>query len=73
MESRAIDHKLQVFPANESHVVLYLQHLGVTKGSKAAIEEAVNAFAWVQSLSGLPSPTRSLFVQTVQEGPWLNR
>jgi len=24
----ALDHKLQVFPANESHIVLYLQHLG---------------------------------------------
>ena len=63
----ALDHKLQVFPANESHVV-YLQHLGETKQSKAAVEEAVNSLAWVHSLSGLPSPTKSPLVQIVHEG-----
>jgi len=62
----ALDHKLQVFPANESHVV-YLQHLGETKQSKAAVEEAVNSLAWVHSLSGLPSPTKSPLVQIVHE------
>ena len=64
----ALDHNLQVFPAKECHVVLYLQHLGETKGSKAAIEEAVNALAWVHSLSGQPSPTASPFVQVVLDG-----
>jgi len=64
----ALDHKLQAFPASESNVVLYLQHLGETKGSKSAVEEAVNSLAWVHSLSGLPSPTKSPFVQLVLEG-----
>jgi len=64
----ALDHKLQVFPANESHVSLYLQYLGETKQSKAEVEEAVNSLAWVHSLSSLPSPTKSPLVQIMHEG-----
>ena len=64
----ATHHKLQVFPAKVCHIVLYLEHLGETKGSKAAIEEAVNALAWAHSSSGLPSPTASPFVQIVLDG-----
>jgi len=67
-KSWAQDHKLQVFPAKECHVVLYLQYLGESKGTKAPIEEAVNALAWAHSLSGLPSPTSSPFVQVVLDG-----
>jgi len=61
----ATDHKIPVFPAKE---YLYLEHLGETKGSKAAIEEAVNAMVWVHSLTGLPSPTASPFVHIVLDG-----
>jgi len=64
-KSCALAHNLRVFPSNELHVALYLQHLGETKNSKAAIEEAVNSLAWAHSLSGLPSPTEALFVQVV--------
>ena len=67
-KSWALAHNLRVFPSNELHVALYLQHLGETKSSKAAIEEAVNSLAWAHSLSGLPSPTKAPFVQVVQEG-----
>jgi len=56
------DHKLQVFPAKECHVVLYLQHLAETKSTKAPIEEVVNA---LNSLSGQLSPTSSPFAQAV--------
>ena len=55
-------------PAKVCHIVLYLEHLGETKGSKAAIEEAVNALACAHSLSGLLSPTASPFVQIVLDG-----
>ena len=58
-KSWALDHKLQVFPARECHVVLYLEYLSKTKVTKAPIEEAVNALAWAHSLSGLLSPTTS--------------
>ena len=57
-----------MLPAKVCHIVLYLEHLGEIKGSKAAIEEAVNALAWAHSLSGLPSPTASPFVQIVLDG-----
>ena len=48
-KSWALAHNLRVFPSNELHVALYLQHLGETKSSKAAIEEAVNSLAWAQA------------------------
>ena len=38
----AIGHKVSVLPADACHVALYLQHLGESKYSKAAVEEAVN-------------------------------
>jgi len=55
--SWAISHRLTVFPADSVHIVLYLQHLAETKGSKATVEEAVNKIAWAYSIAGVPSPT----------------
>ena len=55
-------------PAKDYQVALYLQHLGDTSKSKAAVEEACNALAWVHSSSGLPSPTSCTFVQTTLQG-----
>ena len=48
------------FPVKEVHLVLYMQHLSESIGSKAAVEEAVHALswlhglAWLQRLGGLP-------------------
>ena len=36
---------VDVFPAKPIHVALYLQHLGNTNQSRAAVEEAVYALA----------------------------
>jgi len=33
---------------------LYLQHIGETKRSKSAAEEACNAVSWMHSSAGLP-------------------
>ena len=41
----AISHKVSVLPADACHVALYLQHLGESKYSKAAVEEAVNCLS----------------------------
>ena len=54
--------QLPIFPATATHVALYLQHLGKTKGSRAATEEAVNGITWAYSMAGLPSPTADPFV-----------
>ena len=35
--------EVSVFPVQEVHFALYLQHLGITPRSKSAVEEAVNA------------------------------
>ena len=60
--------EVTVFPVNEVHFALYLQHLGDTTQSKAAVEEAVNAISWVHKLSGLPAVAESPFVGAVQSG-----
>jgi len=61
----ATEHRLPTFPAVSSHVVLYLQHLGQSKGSKAA---AVNSISWAHCMVGMPSPTAEPFVQAVLAG-----
>lgn len=64
----ATEHGFRPIPARDFQVALYLQHLGDTSKSKAAVEEACNALAWVHSTSGLPAPTSSPFVQATLEG-----
>ena len=59
---------MTAMPAKEVHVALYLQHLGDTTQSKAAVEKACNALAWIHSTAGLPSPTISPFVKATLEG-----
>jgi len=60
-------HSFVTLPAKDYQVALYLQHLGNTIKSKAAVGEACNALAWVHSSSGLPSPTTCPFVQATLE------
>ena len=64
----AAEHQLAVFPVEVTHLALYLQHLGESKASKSAVEEAVNGLAWVHSMAGIPSPTSSPFIQATFEG-----
>ena len=60
--------EVAVFPVRDVHFALYLQHLGDTTKSKAAIEEAVNAVGWLHKLSGLPPINESPFVEAVRAG-----
>ena len=64
----AKQHRMTAMPAKEVHVALYLQHLGDISQSKAAVEGACNALAWIHSTAGLPSPTLSSFVKATLEG-----
>ena len=64
----ASQHEIPVIPAKDCHVVLYLQHIGDTVGSKAAVEEACNALAWVHSAAGLAPPMASPIVRATLEG-----
>ena len=59
----AVQHQLPVLPAKESHVALYLQHIGETVQSKSAAEDACNALAWIHSTAGLVSPISSPLVK----------
>jgi len=64
----AAGYKLSVFPVQEVHLALYLQHLAEAKCSKSAVEEAVNGLAWAHSMAGISSPTDSPIVKTTLEG-----
>ena len=64
----ATEHKISILPTNACHVALYLQHLGETKKSKSAVEEAVNSLAWVYSIAGVISATPDPLVQNTMEG-----
>jgi len=64
----AQEHKLTVFPVEGHYLVLYLQHIGDHVGSKAVIEEAVNAVTWAHSLAGLAPPSHHPLVQATLEG-----
>ena len=55
-------------PAKEVRVALYLQHLGDSSQSKAAVKGACNTLAWIHSTAGLPSTTISSFVKAMLEG-----
>ena len=64
----AIGHKISVFPADACHVALYLQHLGESKYSKAAVEKAVNCLSWVHSMAGVSYQTADPLVRVTLEG-----
>ena len=67
-KSWAISHHLPTFPTQAHYVALYLQHLAEQTKSKSAVEEAVNALAWMHSLAGINSPTSSSMVQETMQG-----
>ena len=50
------------------YLALYLQHFHNSTGSRAAVEEAVHAFAWIHQAAELPSPTNNPFVKAVLGG-----
>ena len=60
--------EVTVYPVQEVHFALYLQHLGDATKSRAAVDEAVNAINWAHRLSGLPLVSKSPFVEAVQAG-----
>ena len=57
-----------VIPVKEAEFALYLQHVGGTSASKAAVEEAVNGISWVQQLAGFHLMSTSPFVGIVLDG-----
>ena len=64
----ATDYRISAIPADACHVALYLQHLGESKNSKAAVEEAVTCVSWAHTMAGLTSPTTDPLVWVTLEG-----
>ena len=50
---RMQDNEVPSVPVQELHLVLYMQHLSESTGSKAAVEEAVHGVDWLQPLGVL--------------------
>ena len=67
-KSWATEHQLVVFPVEATNLALYLQHLGESKSSKSAVEEAVHGLSWAHTMAGIPTPTSSPLVQATLEG-----
>lgn len=59
---------LVAFPVNVAHFALYLLHVGETTQSRAAVEEAVCAMAWVQRMAGAESLAKNVMIKSVVEG-----
>ena len=57
-----------VYPVEEVHFALYLQHIGETTQSKSAAEEAVNAISWVQQLADHQPVSASPLVRATLAG-----
>ena len=60
--------EIAVYPVKEAHFALYLQFLAKSSRSKASVEEAVNAIAWVQRLAGHQPVSASPFIRATLEG-----
>ena len=59
----AHQHSLQAFPVKVAHLVLHMQSVADSTGSKAAVEEAYNAMAWIHAVGDCHSP--SIFQDSV--------
>ena len=60
--------EISVYPIKDAHFALYLQHLAETSKSRATVEEAVNAIAWVQQLADHQPVSSSPFIRSVLSG-----
>ena len=60
--------EVTVFPVQEVHFAIYLQHLGEVSSSKSAVQEVVNAISWVLQISGLSPISESPFVWATLSG-----
>lgn len=60
--------EISEFPIIDCQFALYLQHMALSVGSKAAIEEAVNAISWMQQVAGHPRVSQSPIVKATVAG-----
>ena len=60
--------EVKIYPVQEVHFALYLQHLGESVQTRAAVEEAVNGVGWVHQLGGQQPIAAFPFVQVALEG-----
>ena len=56
------------FPAQPTHVALYLQHILETTGSYHSVDAVFYALKWAHNIAGISSPTDNSIVQFIREG-----
>ena len=56
---------INMFAVKPVHLALYIQHLGDSKQSRAAVKEATYAIAWIHQMAGLLSPSSNPLVYRV--------
>ena len=59
---------ISYFPAESSHVALYLQHVLDTTCSYHTVDAAFYSIKWAHNIAGIPSPTDHSVVNFVREG-----
>ena len=59
---------MEVCPASEVGVTLYLVHLGETVASRSAVKTAVNAISWAHGLAGVLSLASAPLLLATREG-----
>ena len=64
----AAQHGMHAIPTKDFGFALYQQHLADTSRSKAAVDEACYALAWIHATAGLTSPTNFSFLGATKEG-----
>jgi len=57
-----------IVPAKAIHVALYLTHLKKARGTRGAIDDAIQGIRWGHDFNGFPTPTNNKFVARVAEG-----
>lgn len=56
------------YPISTTQFALYLQHVGESTKSRAAVEEAVNAISWVQRLAGDQAVNQHSLIKMTVDG-----
>ena len=64
----AVKHGSVGFPVDVSSFILYLQHVGETTGSHAAVGTAVDSVTWFQKLAGVEAVAQNSIVKAVRDG-----
>ena len=56
------------YPVDTAFFALYMQHVGESTGSHAAVGSAVDAVAWIQRLAGVDTVAHEELIKMIKDG-----